>query len=184
MRKTTPNLLILFSALALTFLGTRVIAAARPGQQPQNEQAEKKQPAPNSTVYRVSYRVNELENGKTINSRSYALMARTDSTATVRLGSMVPYWEGNSRQYRHVGMNISCDISMQQGSLLVHTKLDMEAFPGHDVGQSVGSYPVIGSFQLENSTAATLGKPAFVGSADDVASNRHYVIEVTVTEAK
>jgi hypothetical protein len=185
MRKPKWNVLILFSALAVAFLGARANAAPKSGQQSQNEQAAKKETAQDSTIYRVSYKVNEVENGKTINSRSYTLMAKTDSTATVRIGSRVPYLvEKDTPSYMNVSMNIDCNVSKQEGNLVINTKLDMTTLEGSRPAAGLGSYPVIGTFQLQNSAAATLGKSAFVGAAEDVASNRHYEIEVTVTEAK
>lgn len=42
--------------------------------------------------------------------------------------------------------------------------------------------PIFNDLRLVDTTSATGGKPAFVGSLDGVASNRHYVTEVTVTK--
>jgi opacity protein-like surface antigen len=186
MRKTKWNVFILTSALALTFLAAQAAAAPQPGQQSQDEQAAKKETAPDSTIYRVSYKVNEVENGKTNNSRSYTLMAQTDKRASTRIGSQVPYSTGNGIQYWSVGMNIDCTLNKREGGLLVDTRLHMSTVASKENIPPAGSVPVpvFGDFSLEDITAAVEGKPAFVGSIDDVNSNRQYVIEVTVTEAK
>ena len=60
----------------------------------------------------------------------------------------------------------------------------MTTLAGKEAAASPVSNPVFGDFRLENSTVVTLGKPALVGSADDMASNRQYVVRVTVTKAK
>lgn len=211
MRKTKSNTLILFAALTLTFFCARAQAALQPGQQAQGEHATKKDEAPDFNNYRVSYKVNEVENGKTINSRAYTLTAKIGPTATVRIGSQVPYsTTGNERgpiQFHYVGMNIDCrlDNSGQEGKLIVHTKVSMTSPQGKGTGSltddhwqirsnemslqgkgtgSLTDNPVFGNFQVESFTVATLGKPAFVGSADDMNSNRRFVLEVTVTKAE
>jgi hypothetical protein len=190
MRKTTINVFILTAALALTFLGLRAVAASQPGQQSKNEPAAKKETVPDSTIYRVRYRVNEVENGKTINSRSYTLMAQPGKTMSLRIGSRVPYsvYElgkgvAHSFNYSNVGMDIDSTIDEQDGYLLVHTKLDMSTLATKEPQSSPDHPPVFNQLRLVDTTSATLGKPAFVGATDDVASNRHYVIEVTVTKA-
>jgi hypothetical protein len=189
MRKTKSHTLILFSALTFTFFCAQANAALQPNQQAQGEHTIKKEKSPDFDNYKVSYKVDEVENGKTINSRMYTLMAKIGSTATVRIGSRVPYSTGGkemgSIQYQDVGMNIDCmlDSFGEEGRLIVHTKVSMMSLQGKRTEPSSESNPVFGQFQVENFTIAALGKPIFVGSADDVASNRRYVIEVTVTKA-
>lgn len=184
MQRTKWNVLILTSALALTFVGPRGAAATQPGKQEQSEQSSSKEAYQSVTTYRVSYRVNELENGKTMNSRSYVLMAEAGKTMRLRIGSKVPYSPGgNTIQYQDVGVNIDCTIIEQGRSLLVRTTLDMNTVAGRQTVASGTSNPVFGQLRLQDTAPATIGKPAFVGSLDDMASNRHYVIEVTVTKA-
>ncbi|HXH48311.1 MAG TPA: hypothetical protein VNM47_02975 [Terriglobia bacterium] len=184
MRTTKWNVFILTSTLALTLLGARGAAAPEPGQQSQNEQAAKKEAAADTSIYRVSYRVNELENGKTINSRSYTMTANIDSLAQARIGSRVPYSTGKDIQYQDVGMSIDCTLREQEGKLQVHTVLDMTTVASKETTSPLEGQPVFGHMRLMDTTSATLRKPTFVGSVDDVASNRHYEIVVTVTEAK
>jgi hypothetical protein len=181
MWKTRLNFFILISALALTFLGAQAAAAPQPGKQEQGGQAAKKEAAPDSNTYRVSYKVDELENGKIINSRSYTMTANTVSLAEVRVGSRVPYSTGKDIQYQDVGMKIDCTISQQEAKLQVHTVLDMTTVASKETTSSGEPQPVFGQMRLQDVTSATIGKAAFVGSIDDVASNRHYLIEVTVT---
>jgi hypothetical protein len=186
MQRTNRIVLILISALAFAFVAARSAEALQPRGQEQSPPTAKREPAPDSIVYRVSYKVNEVENGKTVNSRSYTLMAQTDKRASTRIGSTVPYSNGKAIQYQNVGMNIDCIINKKEGGLLVETHLHMSTVASKEDIPMAGSLPtpVFGDFSLEDITVATQGEPAFVGSIDDVNSNRHYVIEVTVTKAK
>lgn len=183
-RRTMWNTLVLTAALALTFVGARATAAPQPGIQGQSEQASPKEASQSVSIYKVSYKVNEVENGRMINSRSYTLMAQTGKTMSVRIGNRVPYaTNGNNIQYSSVGMNIDSTIDDLGENLLVHTKLEMNTLAAKEPGSSLSHPPVFNDLRLVDATSAAIGKPAFVGSLDDVASNRRYVIEVTVTKA-
>ena len=184
MRKAKWNILVLTSALALTLLGAQAAASPQPVGQEQSEMSAKKEAPADFHIYRVSYKVNEVENGKTINSRSYTMTANMDSLAEARIGSRVPYSTGKDIQYQDVGMNIDCTLREQEGKLQVHTVLDMTTVASKESNPSLPGQPVFGHMRLMDVTPATIGKPAFVGAIDDVASNRHYVIEVTITSAE
>lgn len=187
MRKIERNLTVVMSVLAFTLFCVRANAAAQQARQAQSQHPTKQEPAADFNNYRVSYKVNEMENGKISNSRSYKLMVRAGTTATVRIGSRVPYSAGGkeigSIQYQDVGMNIDCRVRNEEGNVVVHTKVAMMSLGGRAEASSQ-PYRVFGQFQVENNTVITLGKQEFVGSADEVGSNRSYVIEVMVTRAK
>lgn len=187
MRKIERNLIVVMSVMALTFICTRANAAAQKAKQAQSEHATKQVTAADFNNYRVSYKVNELENGKTVNSRSYTMVVKAGSSATVRIGSRVPYPVNTSGQFQFqdVGMNIYCQLSQQDGRIIVYTRIDMSSVEGRASRLlSESGPPAFGNFQMENKTVVTLGKQEFVGSADEVASNHRYVIEVTVTRAR
>lgn len=184
MRTTQWKILVLTSVLAYSFMGSKAVAAPQPGRQGHSETSSNKESATDFRIYRVSYRVNQVEDAKTINSRSYTLMTQIGSRASTRIGSQVPYSTGKDIQYQDVGMNIDCNLIKQGGNLLVQTWLNMNTVAGKETMPSGAQNPVFGRFQIQDITSATIGKPAFVGSIDDVASNRHYLIEVTVTETK
>jgi hypothetical protein len=183
MRRTKWNVFILASALALTFLGTPAAAASQPGNESQNDQTTKKETSRDSSIYRVSYKVNEVENGKTINSRSYTLMARVGEREAVNIGSRVPVAFQGKLDYHNVGMALSCTIRPAGEKLVVHSEFNLNTIADKEPA-SVLPPPVTRQFYLQDDPVATLGKPTFVGSIDDIASNRRYVIEVTVTKAE
>lgn len=188
MRKTKWSILILLSALAFAFAGVQANGAQQSGKQKQRDQAATKNAEAEASVFRVSYKVNEVENGKTINSRSYTIMAKAGNRASAHIGSKIPVAFQGKLDYHDVGMAFSCTIRPQEGNVAVHSEFNMNTVAnGQPASSSTPppmSPPVMRQFFLSDDTVATLGKPAFVGSIDDVASNRHYVIEVTVTRAK
>jgi len=182
MRIAKWNVLILTPALALTFLCAQGTTAPRPGGQDRSEQAVKKEEAQNVNVYRVTYKISELENGKTINARSYTLMAKTNRRSMSRVGSRIPVNVGGKGfQVWSVGMGLDCTVTEREGDLLVHTDLDMNTIVHNE---PTTSFPVTRNLKLQDDTSVITGKPAFVGSIDDVYSNRRYVIEVTVTKVR
>jgi hypothetical protein len=182
-RKTKWDAIILALALALSLLGVAAAAAPQPGEQSQNDQATKKEEAQDSGVYRVSYKVNEVENGKVINSRSYILMAKAGEREFANIGSRIPVAFQGKLDYRDVGMAVSCTIRPGGEKLVVHSEFNLNTIADKEAASTIPP-PVMRQFYLHDDTAATLGKPAFVGSIDDIASNRRYVIEVTVTKAE
>lgn len=185
MRKAKWNALILVPALALASLGVQAAASPRHGEQAQPEQAAKKEPGAN--VYRVNYKVSEVENGKTINARSYTLMVKAGSTAMSRVRSQVPFDSGPRvlprYEYQNVGTDINCTVTEQEGKLLVSTRLDVSTLASEGPAVTSGR-PVKRELMLTDVAAAAIGKPTFVGSIDAAASNRRYVVEVTVTKAR
>ena len=185
MRKTKWNVLLLTSALALTFLCAQATAVPRPGGQGQSEQATKKETVQSVNVYRVNYKISEREDGRTINARSYTLMAKTGSRASTHIGNRIPMdVGGKGLQYQDFGMNIDCIVTKQESNLLVETGVGMVTLGGKEPATSSITPPVMRNLTLRDVTSAVIGKPALVGLIDDIASNRRYVIEVTVTKVR
>ena len=182
MLKTKRNILLLTCVLALPFLCAQAIATPHSHDRAQSEQAPNKDKTDNANVYRVTYKVSELQNGKTINSRSYTLMAKTGSKSMSRVGSRIPIKIGPQYQFQSVGMKIDCTVTEHEGNLLVQTDIDTTSVADNEPSTPT-QFPVVRDLILRDVTSATIGKPALVGSIDDVYSNRHYLIEVTVTKA-
>src|SRR5438552_4841705 len=71
--------------------------------------------------YRVDLKLNELEKGKTVNTRSYVMvMAKSkgqrSANGRIRVGSRVPYAsKAGEFQYQDVGMNIDCNLTPLDG---------------------------------------------------------------------
>ncbi|MFB3922051.1 MAG: hypothetical protein ACE145_10030 [Terriglobia bacterium] len=137
------------------------------------------------SVYRFEYVIRELEDGKQINSRHYMLSARGRQLARLRVGSQVPAPTGQQGQiqYQGVGINIDSRLGEEGNGFLLYT-----AFESSSVvlgpGATVAGAPVIRQVRTEGDSLVTLGKPTVIATLDDVATNRRYEIEVTVTKVK
>jgi hypothetical protein len=144
------------------------------------EAAAAKTPSP-PRVYRVEYTIKEMQDAKTINSRSYTMMAGENDYARIRVGSRVPITVGNEqRQYQDVGMNIDCRVRERENGIYVESRIDSSSIASGE--QSAA--PVFRNLRTEAQSLVTLGKPVVLNVVDDVVSNRRYEIELTVTRVK
>ena len=141
--------------------------------------------------YKVDFTVNELDNGKKINSRSYSMLVRADAipkftdTKRLRVGSRVPYATGTGSastfQYQDVGMNIDCRLlPMGNGNVVIDTNWEytsLEPGASHDTLP-----PVFRQVRSSVEAVVPVSKPTVISEMDDVASTHHYVFEVKVTK--
>jgi hypothetical protein len=140
--------------------------------------------------YKMDFTVNELENGKQINSRSYFMLLRADAIAKsnpmshLRVGTRVPVATGGgSFQYQDVGMRIDCRLlPMANSKVAVETNWDYSSLAGGPGFNPDPQHPVFR--QVINSVEAVvlLNKPTVIAEMDDVASTHRYVFEVKVTK--
>ena len=177
MRKRTATSLVL--ALVLAGLVFVPRAAAQESARGSETQAKP------SDSYRIEFTVNEMDNGKKINSRSYSMQIRAETVPKwtdwkrLRVGSQVPIaGEGGIQYtYRDVGMQIDCRLMpLVEGKVAVATTWDyssLGAGPGTDA-----PHPVIRHVRSEVEATVPLDKPTVISEVDDVASTRRYVFEV------
>jgi hypothetical protein len=145
-------------------------------------------------AYNVEFTVNELDNGKKINSRSYSMQipnipvhgASTLWTETkrLRMGSQVPTpMRDNMTQFHYsdVGMDIDCRILvLGNGKLAMGTNWNYSSL-ATEPGQEM-SAPVIRHVRSEVDAVVPLDKPTVIAEVDDVASTHRFVFEVKVTK--
>ena len=146
------------------------------------------------SVYRMDFVVRELENGKRINSRNYTLSAKNNEWAGLRVGSQVPSYtfesQGNKgTKYLDAGINIDSRPEERDGEVVLSTRFEStsvvppeKAFEEHGGGSSLG--PTFRRVRFNGDALVSLGKPSVIATLDDVATNRRYEIEVTVTKVK
>ncbi len=176
-------------SLALALVG----AACVPRANAQDSPKEESQLKPTST-YEVVFSVNELDDGKKTNSRTYSLLMRAEDAAkftpmmSVRIGSKVPYSSGAisgniTIQYQDVGMDIDCQL-MPMGDRKVALKANWEySAVATDPAVSTDTrHPVFRQVRSRVEADVPLDKPTVISTLDDVASTHHYVFEVKVTK--
>jgi len=177
-------------AIALLLAAGLATAQEAPKAAAPPSEAQKK-PA---SAYRLDFVVRELEDGKRINSRNYSLSAKSGERALLRVGSRVPYVTGTNPataqiQYQDVGINFDSRPEERDGEVLLSTTFESMSVvtpekPTEERGNPVVIAPVFRQVKFEGDALITPGKPTVIATLDDVATNRRYEIEVTVTKMK
>jgi hypothetical protein len=145
--------------------------------------AESQDSAKTPQPYRLDFAVNELQDGKKINSRQYSMDLNAHDANELKIGTRVPVEAGHEQfQYMDIGTNIWCRIGERPEGIPLSVRAEISNFATPEGGGS--SRPIIRQFRINASTLAQLGKPIVVGSVDDPASKRQFQLEVTVTKLK
>ncbi len=139
-----------------------------------------------NTPYRLDYSINELENGKKINTRQYSMNLNSGDGNSLKIGTRVPVEaKAGEFQYIDVGTNIWSRIRDRENGLLLEVRAEISNFAVPDQeSRGVTSMPLIRQLQINASTVALLSKPMIVGSVDDPNSKHQFQMEVTVTRLK
>ena len=136
-------------------------------------------------AYRLDFSVNELEDGKKINSRQYSLHLNADDANEIKIGTRVPVEAGHEQfQYMDVGTSIWCRIGERPDGVPLTVRAEISNFAIPDQATGHESRPTIRQFKINASTLALPGKPMVVGSVDDPNSKRQFQLEVMVTKLK
>jgi hypothetical protein len=136
-------------------------------------------------AYRLDFSLDELEEGKKMNTRQYSLNLNADDSNELKIGTRVPVEVKQGEfEYIDVGTDIWCQIRERSDGILLTVRAQNSSFaiPDQDSGHS--SRPVIRQLKISASTLALLGKPMIVGSVDDPNSKRQFQLEVTVTKLR
>jgi hypothetical protein len=136
-------------------------------------------------AYRLDFSINELEDGKKINTRQYSMNLNGNDSNDLKIGTRVPL-EGKEGQFEYidVGTNISARMQSRNGQVEVFVHTDMSNFAVPEQAQVHDPHPVIRQLKISGSTLAVLGKPMIIGSVDDPNSKRQFQVEVTVNKLR
>jgi hypothetical protein len=136
-------------------------------------------------AYRVDFSLNELEDGKKINTRQYSVNVNSDESNEIKIGTRVPVESKEGEfQYMDVGTNVWCRIEERSDGVALSVRAENSNFAIPDQGTGHDARPVIRQLKISGSTLALLGKPMIVGSMDDPNSKRRFQLEVTVTKLR
>jgi hypothetical protein len=201
MRKIAAMLFVMTMALA-----SRVAVAQAQEETKPSGQSESAKPAAQESrrnterprpiqPYRLDFSVNEMENGKIVNSRRYSMNLTAGSPNELKIGARVPVptaGPGSPYQYVDLGTNIwavlrdgseelqlevRCEISWSKAA-----QRDTEIDPKQEHGPA--SPPIVSQIKIGGSTLLVTGKPMIIGSVDDPYSNRQFQLEVTATKLR
>ncbi len=152
-------------------------------QESTSAKAESQESAKTPQPYRLDFSVNELEDGKKINSRQYSMDLNANDANELKIGTRVPVEAAHEQfQYMDIGTNIWCRIGERPEGIPLSVRAEISNFATPEGGNA--SRPIIRQFRINASTLAQLGKPTVVGSVDDPASKRQFQLEVTVTKLR
>jgi len=134
------------------------------------------------SAYRLDFSVNELEDGKKINTRQYSMNLNNEDANEIKIGTRVPAEiKQGEFQYLDVGTNIWCRIAERANGLTINVRAEISNFAMPEQQQS---RPVLRQLSIKASSLAQVGKPLVLGSVDDPNSRRQFQLEVTVTRLK
>lgn len=182
MRKLLPAILV---ALMVS-ISAPAVAQDASSSAKQGGSSAGKQEKPAET-YRLDFAINELDNGKKINTRRYVQidteqMEFDRSFRELKIGSRVPVDQGAGQfQYIDIGTNISSRLYPHADELVLDVKADISNMaPAEDDAKS--SHPIVRQMVIGGSMKLIPGKPLVVGSVDDPSSTHTFQLEVTATK--
>jgi hypothetical protein len=100
----------------------------------------------------------------------------------LRVGSRVPITTDKGTNYMDVGLNVDVDhVAEVDGKLAGTLSLEMNNLAPPEQGQPGTAPPLVRNLRLRSPFSVTPGKPANVGTIDDVNSKRRFQVEITAT---
>jgi hypothetical protein len=170
-------------------------ANAQAGEQEGQTQAAAKKAAQPAAVYHLEFVWSELEAGKRLNSRSYAMDEVETRRGRLRVGTRVPvvYTEEKKLDYLDVGMNIDCEARsnkdlawLKDDEVWLDVSAEASSFALDANGKasySAGN-PIMQSIRTAMTTVVPLGKPTVISTVDDPNSKRTFELTVKATLVK
>lgn len=179
----------MFKKMAVTAALVGMVLAPAAFQKIQAQEAGVAKAAPEAqkseNAYRLDFSVNELEDGKKLNTRQYSMNLNSNSSNEIKIGTRVPVETKEGEfQYLDVGTNIWSRLDDRSGQVAIEVRAEISNFALPDQGLEHPARPVIRQMKISAGTVATLGKPMLIGSVDDPNSKRQFQLEVTVTKLK
>jgi hypothetical protein len=183
---------IYFSMMMLLLCGLSLVQAQEVnGASDQASSAKPSQPQRSVRPYRLDFSLNELEDGKHVNSRHYSMNLTAGSGDEIKIGTRVPVRTGsepaaaNLFQYMDVGTKIWAQLREAGDDVQLEVRSEisnLDKVAGQESSPALP--PIVRQIQLRGSTLLVVGKPIIIGSVDDPNSNRQFQLEVTVTKLK
>jgi hypothetical protein len=141
------------------------------------------------SAYRVDISINELDDGKKINSRHYSLSLTDDEPAKeLKIGTRVPVdGEQGKFDYLDVGTSIFCHMiarSYSLNSLSLQVRAEVSNFAVADPAARGTGAPLIRQMTIAGGTLVIPDKPVIIGSVDDPNSKHQFQLEVAVTKLR
>jgi hypothetical protein len=136
--------------------------------------------------YRLDFSLNELQDGKKVNSRHYSMTLNADDHHRIRIGTRVPVKAGSgSYQYIEVGTTINARLDRIGDDLVLGVTSEISNLDtGSPQDRDASFGPVVRNMDIDGSALLVTGKAMMIGSVDDPNSNRQFELEVTATKLR
>jgi len=190
MRKTRALL------FAVIFIGLLYgVGSARAQDQAKDEPKKEapKQSANTQPVepYRLDFSLNELAEGKIVNTRHYSMNLTGMEPNEIKIGTRVPVVTASTSsanspsqwQYIDVGTNIWAQLRDHGDEWILAVRSEVSNIDTTSSSEHVGG-PAIRQIKLSGSTLLVLGRPLLISAMDDPNSKRQFQLEVTVTKLR
>jgi len=188
-RKSTILLAVTLGWTVLSVTGTRAQETApKAATQTESSEAKTKSQAWDKPLeeYHLDFSLNEIEDGKKINSRQYSTNLATNEGNEIKIGTRVPVESKEGEfQYLDVGTSLFARIGEVRGQteLTVRAETSNFAMPESN-SEKRDLHPVIRQLKMGGTALLPLAKTIVMGSADDPNSKRQFQLEVTVTKLR
>ena len=134
------------------------------------------------SAYHLDFAVDELQNGKKINTRRYSMnLTEEGKSRELKIGTRVPIESDGKINYLDVGTLIAAQIVSWQTPLSLDVVVEISSFATPDEAMRA-AHPLLRNVQISARTPVVFGKAIVVGSVDDSNSDRQFQLEVTVTK--
>jgi hypothetical protein len=189
MRKST---ILLAVTLAWAMLSGAGVSAQEPvpkaATQPESSEGRTKLQGWDKPLeeYHLDFSINEIEDGKKINSRQYSTNLATNEGNEIKIGTRVPVESKEGEfQYLDVGTSLFARIGEMRGQteLTVRAETSSFAMPESN-SEKRDLHPIIRQLKMGGTALLPLTKTVVIGSADDPNSKRAFQLEVTVTKLR
>ena len=136
-------------------------------------------------IYRLTYNVSEVENGKREGTQHYSLVVTAGAKGVLKEGKRVPVVTGtsgeganvaNGSQVQYVDLGMSIEASIEGQGL--RTRIEVSSVADEKSGLGAQD-PVIQQTMMESTSSLAGGKPVMLGSVEAPGTARRQDIEVT-----
>lgn len=153
---------------------------------------DKPKPEPQAASYRLEFALSDVENGRKVATRTYAVVVQRASDvhraefSKYRAGSRIPIVAGAPAQvqYQDVGVSIDCRLYGPDDSLTLESTVEVSSAGKPQTAQNSAGHPVVRQTKSTSNVTLPVGRPLVLASLDGADSPQRLEIEVTATRLK
>jgi len=188
MRKSTILLAVCLGWTMLSVPGASAQEPApKPATQPETSEGKTKSQGWDKPLeeYHLDFSINEIEDGKKINSRQYSTNLFTNEGSEIKIGTRVPVESKEGEfQYLDVGTSLFARVGETRGQTELTVRAETSSFAMPEGMEKRDLHPMIRQLKMGGTVLLPLTKTVVIGSADDPNSKRQFQLEVTVTKLR